>query len=67
MEAFTMMLCHTEGTRFPEKVEVTFGPAGVRPPEVKLMPLYRTAATAAERRKLLEAVQELSSSRLKEP
>jgi len=38
---------------------VAYGPKGVVPPEVKPLPLYRQAATAAEREKLLEAALEL--------
>jgi Pentapeptide repeats (8 copies) len=67
IDTFIMALCNTMGARFPEKVEIAYGPKGVRSPEVKLVPLYHTAATATGRRKLLEVVQKLTSSRLKEP
>ena len=63
MENFEMMRCDTEGARFPEKVKIAYGPKGVKPLEVKPVPLYRTAATVAEREKLLEAVLEVESSK----
>jgi uncharacterized protein YjbI with pentapeptide repeats len=63
MQTFQMMRCNTEGARFPEKVEVAYGPKGVKPTEVKPVPLYRTAATPAEREKLTEAAREVESSR----
>jgi hypothetical protein len=61
MKTFKMMNCNIEGARFPEKVKVAYGPKGVTPAVVKSVPLYRKAATAAERKKLLEAASEISS------
>ena len=40
-----------------------YGPKGVTPPEVKPVPLYRQAATAAEQEKLLESIRELERER----
>ena len=67
IEAFVMTRCNIEGARFPEKVKVAYGHKGVKPPNVKPVPLYREAATAAERKNLLEAVMEIRDSRREGP
>ena len=62
IESFTHTECNLDSVRFPEKVEIAYGPKGVKPPDVKPLPLYRTPATVAERKKLLQAVEELEPS-----
>jgi uncharacterized protein YjbI with pentapeptide repeats len=61
MENFRMKNCNTKGARFPEKIVIAYGPTGVRPPEIKPVPLYRKAATPEERQKLLKAALEIES------
>ena len=61
MDNFVMRNCSTKGARFPEKVVIAYGPKGVKPPEVKAVPLYRKAATPEERQKLLEAALEIEN------
>ncbi len=56
-----MTACNTQGARFPEKVEIAYGPTDAKPPEVTPIPLYRQAATSGQRKELLAAVLELSA------
>jgi hypothetical protein len=62
MEGFERIDCRMKGARFPERVKIAYGPKGVKPPEVVPVPLYRKAATEEERKKLLEAALEITSS-----
>src|SRR5262249_54860258 len=56
IESFVHAACILHGARFPETVEIAYGPKGVKPPEVERLPLYRTFATVSERQALLRAV-----------
>jgi hypothetical protein len=44
-----------QGVRFPETVEVAYGDKGAKRPRVNPVPLFRQAATPAERAKLIKA------------
>jgi uncharacterized protein YjbI with pentapeptide repeats len=62
LENFAMTRCNTEGARFPEGAQNSYGPSGGKVPEVKAAPVYRLAATAEDRQALLAAVSEAMSS-----
>jgi hypothetical protein len=61
IESFLHDVCNFQGARFPEKVEIACGPKDMKPPDVMPVPLYRTPATAAERKELLKAIEGLES------
>jgi serine/threonine protein kinase len=63
IKSFETIRCDTRGVRFPETLEVADGHKGANPPKVAPVPLFRQAATPAERAKLIEGAPEEVHSR----
>lgn len=59
---FEMINCLTAEARMPEKVQIKYGPTGVKPKVVKPAPLYRIAVSLEERQGIIHAIEDKGQS-----